>query len=100
MSIVKSQILDQLADNYPNFSRKDLEKSLNLVFDEIITTLTKDQRVEIRSFGSFSIRQLKTRIGRNPRDGTKIEIPEKKNILWKMSKELLQKLNQDTKHNE
>ena len=100
MSIVKSQILSQLADSYPNFSRKILEKSLNLVFDEIIVTLIRDQRVEIRSFGSFRTRQLKARIGRNPRDHTTIEIPEKKNIHWKMSKELLRKLNQDTKHNE
>ena len=100
MSIVKSQILDQLSDNYPNFLRKDLEKSLNLVFDEIIKTLAKDQRVEIRSFGSFRIRRLKARMGRNPRDNTRIEIPEKKSVHWKMSKELLQKLNQDTKHNE
>ena len=100
MSIVKSQILDQLADSYPNFPRKILEKSLNLVFDEIIDALAKERGCEIRKFGSWRIRHRKKKIGRNPRDNTTIEIPEKKNIHWKMSKELLQKLNQDTKHNE
>ena len=94
MSIVKSQILNQLADQYPNFSRKDLEKSLNLVFDEIVKTLMKDQRVEIRSFGSFEVKQVKSRMGRNPKSGSKIKIPEKKNVRWKMSKELRIRINE------
>ena len=94
MSIVKSQILNQLADQYPNFLRKDLEKSLNLVFDEIVETLAKEQRVEIRSFGIFEIRQLKSRIGVNPKSGIKIKIAEKKKVKWKMSKELRTTINE------
>ena len=54
MSIVKSKILDQLTDNYPNFLRKDLEKALNLVLDEIARALSKQQNVEIRGFGTLS----------------------------------------------
>ena len=100
MSFVKSQILDQLANSYPNFLKRDLEKALNLVFDEIIKTLAKGKNVQIRGFGSFKIRQLKSRIGRNPKDGSRVEIPAKQSVHWKMSKELFQKLNQDTNHDE
>jgi|TARA_B100001964_G_C13911929_1_gene456322 integration host factor subunit beta len=100
LSFVKSQILDKLANSYPNFLKQDLEKTLNLVFDEIIKTLAKGKNVQIRGFGSFKIRQLKSRIGRNPKDGSIIKIPAKQSVHWKMSKEFFQKLNQDTSHNE
>ena len=93
MSIVKSQIIDQLADNYPNFLRKDLKKTLNLILDEIISGLIKNNNVEIRGFGTFKIKKQKAKIGRNPKNGLKVEIPEKKTIQWKMSKELFNKLN-------
>ena len=100
MSFVKNRILDQLANSYPNFLRRDLEKALNLVLDEIIKTVAKGKNVQIRGFGSFKIRQLKFRIGRNPKDGSRIEIPAKQSVHWKISKELFQKLNQDTNRDE
>ena len=100
MSFVKSQILDQLANSYPHFLRQDLEKALNLVLNEIIKTIAKGQNVEIRGFGSFKIKQLKSRIGRNPKDGSRVEIPAKQSVYWKMSKEFFKKLNQDTGYNE
>jgi integration host factor subunit beta len=100
LSFVKSRILDQLANSYPNFLRRDLEKTLNLVLDEIIKAIAKSENVQIRGFGSFKSRQLKTRIGRNPKDGSRIEIPAKQSVQWKISKELFQKLNQDTNQDE
>ena len=100
MSFVKSRILDQLANSYPNFLRRDLEKTLNLVLDEIIKAIAKGENVQIRGFGSFKSRRLKTRIGRNPKDGSRIEIPAKQSVQWKISKELFQKLNQDTNQDE
>ncbi len=100
MSFVKSQILDQLANSYPNFLRRDLERALNIVLDEIIKAIAKSDNVQIRGFGSFKNRQLKTRIGRNPKDGSRIEIPAKQSVQWKISKELFQKLNQDTNQDE
>ena len=100
MSFVKNRILDQLANFYPNFLRRDLEKTLNLVLDEIIKAIAKGENVQIRGFGSFKSRQLKTRIGRNPKDGSRIEIPAKQSVQWKISKELFQKLNQDTNQDE
>jgi integration host factor subunit beta len=100
LSFVKSQILDQLANSYPNFLRRDLERALNIVLDEIIKAIAKSDNVQIRGFGSFKNRQLKTRIGRNPKDGSRIEIPAKQSVQWKISKELFQKLNQDTNRDE
>ena len=100
MSFVKSRILNQLANSYPNFLRRDLEKTLNLVLDEIIKAIAKGENVQIRGFGSFKSRRLKTRIGRNPKDGSRIEIPSHRAVAWKMSKELFQKLNQDTNQDE
>ena len=100
MSFVKNRILDQLANSYPNFLRRDLEKALNLVLNEIIKAIAKGENVQIRRFGSFTGRQLKIRIGRNPKDGSRIEIPAKQGVHWKISKELFQKLNQDTNRDE
>ena len=100
MSFVKSQILKKLANFYPNFLRRDLEKALNLVLDEIIKTVAKGKNVQIRGFGSFKNRQLKSRIGRNPRDGSKVKIPAKQSVQWKISKKFFQKLNQDINRDE
>jgi integration host factor subunit beta len=100
LSLVKKRIIDQLANSYPNFLRRNLEKALNLVLDEIIKVIAKGENVQIRGFGSFKNRQLKTRIGRNPKDGSRIEIPAKQSVHWKISKELFQKLNQDTNRDE
>ena len=94
MSFVKSQILDQLTDTYPTFLKNDLEKVLNLVLNEMISALAKGENVEIRGFGSFKIKQLKSRIGRNPKDGSKVNIPAKRKIHWKMSEELFKMLNE------
>ena len=93
MRFVKSQILDQSANFYPNFLRRDLEKALNLALDEIIKTVAKGNSVQIRGFGSFKIRNLKSRIARNPKDGSRVEVPAKQSVHWKTSKELFQKLN-------
>ena len=78
MSFVKSKILNQLANSYPNYIRRDLEKALNIVFDEIVDALAKGRGCEIRGLGSWRVRHRKKRIGRNPRTGDKVEIPEKK----------------------
>ena len=95
MSIVKSNLLKQLANNFPNFLNKDLKKSLNLVIDEIINGLSENKNVEIRGFGSMKTKIQKTRNGRNPKSGTKIKIPSRKTIKWKMSKDLFNTLNKD-----
>ena len=99
MSIVKSKILDLLVDNYPNFLRKDLKKALNLVLDDITRALSKHQNIEIRGFGTFKIKKQRARIGRNPKDGSRVEIHAKNTIQWKMSKQLFKLLNNESNNN-
>ena len=93
MAIVKSNLLKQLSDSYPNFLKKDLEKFLNIILSEIKQSLYKGERVELRGFGVWSIHVQKARISRNPKTGEKIETPQKKTIHFKMGKELFKKLN-------
>ena len=93
MAIVKSNLLKQLSDSYPNFLKKDLEKFLNIILNEIKQALYKGERVELRGFGIWSIHIQKARISRNPKTGEKIETPQKKTIHFKMGKELFKKLN-------
>ena len=88
MAIVKSNLLKQLSDSYPNFLKKDLEKFLNIILSEIKQALYKGERVELRGFGIWSIHIQKARISRNPKTGEKIETPKKKTIHFKMGKEL------------
>ena len=79
MAVVKSKLLKQLSENYPNFLKKDLEKFINIILKEIILTLRRGERVEIRGWGIFSTNLQKARISRNPKTGQKINTPEKKN---------------------
>ena len=95
MAIVKSKLLKQLASNYPNFLRRDLEKFTYIVLSEIKQALKRGDRVELRGFGIFSTNTQKARISRNPKTGEKINTPKKKTIHFKMAKEMFKKLNND-----
>ena len=96
MAIVKSKLLKQLANNYPNFLKKDLEKFTNIILSEIKRALKRGDRVELRGFGVFSTNIQKASIRRNPRTGEKVNVLEKRTIKWKMSKDLFKKLNDET----
>ena len=95
MAIVKSNLLNQLKKSYPNFLKKDLEKFVSVILNEIKLALKRGDRVELRNFGMFSTNIQKARISRNPKTGEKVNTPEKKTIHFKMSKEMFKKLNND-----
>ncbi|MDC3249651.1 integration host factor subunit beta [Candidatus Pelagibacter sp.] len=95
MAIVKSKLLKQLTDNYPNFLKKDLEKFLDIFFKEVKQALQRGERVELRGFGIWSTHIQKARISRNPKTGEKVNTPEKRTIHFKMAKELFNKLNNE-----
>ena len=97
MATVKSKLLKQLSQNYPNFLKKDLKKFTEIILKEIKKTLRRGERVELRGFGVFSTNIQKARISRNPKTGEKIHTPEKKTIHFKMAKELFKKLNDEKK---
>ena len=96
MAIVKSNLLKQLSNNYPNFLKKDLEKFTDIILIEIKKSLRRGERVELRGFGVFSTKIQKARISRNPKTGEKVNTPQKKTIHFKMSKDLFKKLNDET----
>ena len=93
MAIVKSKLLKQLSDNYPNYYKKELEKFLNIFLAEIMNALKRGERVELRGFGIWSTHLQKARNSRNPKTGEIVQTPEKKTIHFKMTKELFNKLN-------
>ena len=97
MAIVKSKLLKELSDTYPNFLKKDLERFFDCFLDEIKNALNRGERVEIRGFGALSVHRQKPRLSRNPRTGQKIFTPEKKTIHFKMRKELFNKINEKKK---
>ena len=95
MAIVKSKLLKQLAKNYPNFLKKDLEKFTNIILNEIKNSLKRGEGVELRGFGTFRTNIQKESIRRNPKTGAKVNVPKKRTIKWKMSKDLFKKLNNE-----
>ncbi len=95
MAIVKSKLLKQLSNNYPNFLKKDLSKFIDIILNEIKRALRRGDSVELRGFGRISIKTQKSSIRRNPKTGEKVAVPEKKVIRWKQSKDLFKKINNE-----
>jgi integration host factor subunit beta len=89
LAIVKSKVLKQLSQNYPNFLKKDLKKFTEIILKEIKRTLRRGERVELRGFGVFSTKKQKARISRNPKTGEKVHTPEKKQFTSKWLKTYL-----------
>ena len=94
MSVVKSDLIKQLSISYPNFYKKDLVKLLDITIQEIQDTLKRGERVELRDVFSLEPKVQKARVSRNPKTNEKINTPEKKSILFKMSKEWTKKINE------
>ena len=94
MSVVKSDLIKELADNYPNFLRKDLTKLVDITISEMQNALKRGERVELRDIFSIEPRIQKARISRNPMTNEKVNTPEKKTILMKISKEWSKKINE------
>ena len=93
MAVVKSNLLKQIADQYPNYLKKDLNKFLEILLKEIMNSLKKGERVEFRDWGIFYTNIQKERISRNPKTGEKVKTPKKKTIHFKMSKKMFNKIN-------
>ena len=83
----RSELIIAIKDR-ANLSRKDAEKVVDTFFDAVKETLSKGERVEIRGFGSFTVKSYKPYIGRNPKTGVQINVPSKKLPFFKVGKEL------------
>ena len=88
----KSDLILKLQDRNDFLSKKDIEDSLNNLIDYISYSLSKNARIEIRGFGSFSVRKRKKRLARNPRSGKSISVPEKYHPYFRSSKALKEAL--------
>ena len=95
MALVKSKILKNLSDNYPNFLKKDLSKLIEITLSKIESALENNERVELRDIFSFETRVQKARISRNPKTQEKVKVPEKKTVYFKISKKWFKRLNNE-----
>ena len=95
MAIVKSELIKELKKSYPNFLTRDLNKIVEIILKEIKETLNRDEGGELRNFGTFRLNIQKASIRRNPKTGEKLNVPKKRTIKWKMSKDLFKKLNNE-----
>lgn len=94
--MTRSELVKQLSDLYPELEPCLIEDAVSLFFFEIGTTLQRQNRVELRGFGTFVLRHRKKRAGRNPKTGEKVTIPPKWAPFFKAGKELKACLNQET----
>jgi len=83
----RSDLINSLKEE-ASLSRKDAENIVDTFFDTITQTLASGERVEIRGFGSFTVKHYKPYVGRNPKTGVQIEVPSKKLPFFKVGKEL------------
>ena len=95
MAIVKSKLLKQLKQSYPNITIKDLTSLVEIVLKEIKRAIRRNDGVELRNFGTWRVKTQKASIRRNPKTSEKIAVPEKKVIAWKMSKDMFKKINDE-----
>jgi integration host factor subunit beta len=91
--MIKSELIQKIADRNPHLYLRDVEKIVNAILDEITAALTRGDRVELRGFGAFSVKKRNARQGRNPRTGAKVSVDEKVVPFFKTGKEMRERLN-------
>lgn len=90
--MTKSELIEQISLSYPDMTKKQIEFIINSVFITIKEAIKDGDKVEIRGFGSFKVREKKSKVGRNPKTGHKVEVPEKKVPHFKPGKEIKESL--------
>lgn len=92
-NMIKSQLIQKLADENPHLYQRDVERIVSSVFEEITDALSQGDRVELRGFGAFSVKHRDARVGRNPRTGESVEVPQKRVPFFKTGKDLRDRMN-------
>ncbi|PHV11391.1 integration host factor subunit beta [Chitinimonas sp. BJB300] len=90
--MTKSELIAKLAERYPQLVAKDAELAVKTILDAMAVSLASGQRIEIRGFGSFDLNYRPPRVGRNPKSGTKVAVPEKYVPHFKAGKELRERV--------
>lgn len=91
--MIKSELVLKIAELNPHLYQRDAEILVNAVLDEIIDALSRGDRVELRGFGTFSVKEREARLGRNPRTGEKVDVEGKVVPYFKSGKEMRDRLN-------
>ena len=89
----KSDLINKISNKSDSFSKEDIEKSINSILNLITQSLSSKHRVEVRNFGTFSIRSRDERLSRNPKTGTSVLVEAKNHPYFRASKKLKQSLN-------
>lgn len=92
--MIKSELIQQIAEDNPHLDQRDVERIVSTVFEEITEALARGDRVELRGFGAFSVKKRDARMGRNPRTGESVPVPEKAVPFFKAGKELRERMNE------
>ena len=91
--MTKSELIQHVAELNPHLYHRDVERIVTTIFDEISEALARGDRVELRGFGAFSVKQRDARIGRNPRTGAAVQVAEKHIPFFKTGKLLRERMN-------
>lgn len=85
--MTKSELIEEVADRI-DVPKNRASSIVNAIFESMKEALVEDERIELRGFGSFSIRNYDARVGRNPRTGEEVQVPPRKSVHFKVGKEL------------
>ena len=91
--MIKSELILRVAEIYPHLYQRDVEAIVNRLLDEIGDAMGRGDRVELRGFGTFSVKQREARIGRNPRSGESVAVAKKHAPFFKTGKYLRERMN-------
>ncbi len=91
--MIRSELIQKIAEENAHLYQRDVERIVNTVFDEIIEAMARGDRVELRGFGAFSVKTRDARVGRNPRTGETVQVEEKAVPFFKTGKLLRDRLN-------
>ena len=94
--MTKSELIARLAARYPQLVAKDAEYAVKMILDAMTHSLVSGERIEIRGFGSFGLNHRPSRVGRNPKSGEKVHVPEKFVPHFKAGKELRERVDQES----
>ena len=90
--MTKSELIARLAERFPQLVAKDADYAVKMMLDALTAALVRSDRIEIRGFGSFALNYRPPRVGRNPKSGDKVQVPEKHVPHFKAGKELRERV--------
>ena len=86
--MTKNDLIKKLQEELKSYSLQDVTYAVNIIFDSMINAIKHGERIELRGFGSFTVRERKPRLGRNPKSGAEVKLKERKVPFFKTGKEL------------